>query len=151
MAALRFPLRLAAMRLRSIRLAQKFAALAVLVALIFSLPTLPAADAAEAVADPARPASPASAAADESPAAFITFVLETTGNCMLTNGQQIQMRSIHPTRKIRVWLDRFQRGIGTGDRSRTDLAPGAEPDPLGCSRSAAGVQEWRIVKAQFVD
>lgn len=108
------------------------------------------AHAADALVAPATQA-PASAATDDAPAAFITFVLETTSNCMLTNGQQIQMRSTHPRRKIRVWLDRFQRGIGTGDRSRTDLAPGAEPDPLGCSRSAAGVQEWRVVRAVFVD
>lgn len=42
-------------------------------------------------------------------------------------------------------------GAGTGDRSRTELLPGAEPEPLGCSRSEFGAQEWRLVKAQFVD
>ncbi|MEY2690666.1 MAG: hypothetical protein RL375_4866 [Pseudomonadota bacterium] len=106
---------------------------------------------AHAADSSATPAAASAAVASDSPAAFVTFVLETTSNCMLNNGQQVQMRSRHPSRTIRVWLDRFQRGIGTGDRSRTDLAPGAEPDPLGCSRSAAGVQEWRVVKAQFVD
>jgi hypothetical protein len=150
MAALRFPLRLAAMRFSSLRLAPLPAALTLSVNVIACLMALSPVRAAEPAA-PAQTASTASAASDESPATFIAFVLETTGNCMLTNGQQIQMRSSHPSRKIRVWLDRFQRGIGTGDRSRTDLAPGAEPDPLGCSRSAAGVQEWRVVKAQFVD
>jgi hypothetical protein len=130
------------------------AALVAAIALIASLLAVPTAGAAEPPTPPTVAASTPSAAqahAEESPAAFISFVLETTGNCMLNNGQQIQMRSSHPSRKIRVWLDRFQRGIGTGDRSRTDLAPGAEPDPLGCSRSAAGGQEWRIVRAIFVD
>jgi hypothetical protein len=123
------------------------------VAAMTALAGLAATTAVHAADAPVTPATQAaaSAATDEAPAAFITFVLETTSNCLLTNGQQIQMRSSHPSRKIRVWLDRFQRGIGTGDRSRTDLTPGAEPDPLGCSRSAAGVQEWRVVKAQFVD
>jgi hypothetical protein len=95
--------------------------------------------------------APSPEAAAATAASYVAFVLETTSNCMLNNGQQIQMRSTHPSRKVRVWLDRFQRGIGTGDRSRTDLPPGADPEPLGCSRSAAGVQEWRIVRAVFVD
>lgn len=122
------------------------------VALIAGLSACAAMTTARAADAPATPTPPAALAApDGAPATFVTFVLETTGNCMLNNGQQVQMRSTHPSRTIRVWLDRYQRGIGTGDRSRTDLAPGAEPDPLGCSRSAAGVQEWRVVKAQFVD
>lgn len=120
-------------------------ALRAMFALASLLMVLPAAHAAEPVA------TAASMPTDDSPAAFITFVLETTSNCMLSNGQQVQMRSTHPSRRIRVWLDRFQRGTGTGDRSRTDLAPGAEPDPLGCSRSAAGVQEWRVVRAVWLD
>jgi hypothetical protein len=48
-------------------------------------------------------------------------------------------------------MDRFHMGVGTGDRSRSELKPGAEPEPLGCSRTLTGVQEWRIVRAQFVD
>jgi hypothetical protein len=118
---------------------------------VFAVLAMAAVMTAAHAADTLAAAAPASSPTDDSPAAFITFVLETTSNCLLTNGQQIQMRSSHPSRTIRVWLDRFQRGIGTGDRSRTDLTPGAEPDPLGCSRSAAGVQEWRVVKARFVD
>jgi hypothetical protein len=42
-------------------------------------------------------------------------------------------------------------GIGTGDRSRSDLKPGAEPEPLGGSRSLTGAQEWRLVRANFLD
>jgi hypothetical protein len=48
-------------------------------------------------------------------------------------------------------LDRYHMGIGTGDRSRSDLRPGAAPEPLGCSRSLTGPQEWRLVRASFVD
>jgi hypothetical protein len=89
-------------------------------------------------------------AADDA-ASHVAFVLETTSNCMLNNGQQVQVRNTHPSRTLKVWLDRVQAGVGTGDRSRSELRPGADPEPLGCSRSAAGVQEWRVVKAQFVE
>lgn len=82
---------------------------------------------------------------------YVQFVEENTGTCVQRNGVQIQVRSTHPTRRIKVWLDRYQRGVGTGDRSRSELAPGAAPEPLGCSRSDAGTQEWRIVRALFVD
>jgi ferric-dicitrate binding protein FerR (iron transport regulator) len=87
----------------------------------------------------------------DDPARCVSFVLETTSNCLLNNGQQVQVKNSHPNRTVRVWLDRFQAGIGTGDRSRSELRPGADAEPLGCSRSAAGVQEWRVVRAVFVD
>jgi hypothetical protein len=89
--------------------------------------------------------------AEDDPAKYVQFVEENTGSCVQRNGVQIQVRSTHPTRRIKVWLDRYQTGVGTGDRSRSELAPGAEPEPLGCSRSDAGKQEWRIVRAVFLD
>ncbi|MBQ1764029.1 MAG: hypothetical protein IIZ92_14130 [Aquincola sp.] len=90
------------------------------------------------------------AAADEA-AGYVQFVEDFTANCVARNGVQLQVRNTHPSRKIRVWLDRIQMGVGTGDRSRTELPPGAEPEPLGCSRTLTGTQEWRLVRAQFVD
>jgi hypothetical protein len=89
--------------------------------------------------------------AAEDAAGFIKFVEEPAATCVMRNGTQILVTSTHPTRKLRVWLDRFHMGVGTGDRSRTDLAPGAEPEPLGCSRTLSGPQEWRLVRAAFVD
>jgi hypothetical protein len=82
---------------------------------------------------------------------FISFSEDFAGLCVSRNGVQIQVRNTHPTRKLRVWLDRIHMGVGTGDRSRSDLAPGAEPEPLGCSRSLSGPQEWRVVRAVFLD
>lgn len=89
--------------------------------------------------------------AQDDPAKFVQFVEEHAATCVQRNGTQIQVRSTHPTRRIKVWMDRYHMGVGTGDRSRSELAPGAEPEPLGCSRSDAGKQEWRIVRAAFVD
>ena len=93
----------------------------------------------------------APARADDDAATYVAFVEEHAASCVQRNGTQIQVRSTHPTRRIKVWLDRFHMGVGTGDRSRSELAPGAEPQPLGCSRSATGAQEWRIVRAVFLD
>lgn len=94
---------------------------------------------------------PVARAADEDPAKFLEFVREDASNCVIRNGQRILVRSTHPSRTLRVWLDRYLMGIGTGDRSRSELKPGAEPEPLGCSRVQNGEQEWRVVRVQFVD
>ena len=89
--------------------------------------------------------------AAEDAAGFVNFVEDPTSTCVSRNGVQILVRSTHPSRALRVWLDRYHMGTGTGDRSRSDLKPGAEPEPLGCSRSATGPQEWRLVRATFLD
>jgi hypothetical protein len=89
--------------------------------------------------------------AAEDPSTFVGFVEEPSATCVSRSGVQILVRNTHPTRVLRVWLDRYHMGIGTGDRSRSDLKPGAAPEPLGCSRSLTGPQEWRLVKAAFVD
>ncbi len=91
------------------------------------------------------------ARADEDAAAYVQFVQEPTGNCVSRSGLQVQVKSTHPSRRIRVWLDRTLDGRPTADRSRTELAPGAEPEPLGCSRDQGVAQGWRLVRAQFVD
>lgn len=93
----------------------------------------------------------ASAAGGDDAKAYVAFVQEPAGNCVARNAMQILVKNTHPTRKLRVWLDRYHMGTGTGDRSRSDLAPGAEPEALGCSRSTDGPQEWRVVRAQFID
>ena len=93
----------------------------------------------------------AGARAEDDAAKYLQFVEENIGSCVQRNGVQIQVCNTHPTRCIKVWLDRYQAGVGTGDRSRSELAPGAEPEALGCSRGDAGKQEWRVVRAVFVD
>ncbi|HEU4457750.1 MAG TPA: hypothetical protein VFR90_01335 [Methylibium sp.] len=94
----------------------------------------------------------AARAQDEDPKRYVAFVEEFSGTCTSRNGVQLLVKSTHPTRKLRVWLDRFSRNVGTGDRSRSDLVPRGEPEALGCSRTLdGGTQEWRIAKAQFID
>lgn len=91
------------------------------------------------------------ARATDDPAAFVAFVQEHGATCVSRSGVQLLVKNTHPTRTLRVWLDRWHMGVGTGDRSKSDLKPGAEPEALGCSRSLTGPQEWRLVRAQFVD
>jgi hypothetical protein len=91
------------------------------------------------------------AAGGEDPASFIQFLEEPTAACVSRNAVQILVKNTHPSRTVRVWLDRYHMGHGTGDRSRSELKPGAEPEPLGCSRNLDAPQEWRIVRAVFVD
>jgi hypothetical protein len=95
------------------------------------------------------PATAASGAED--PRSYVEFVQEFAGHCVARGGVQILVRSRHPSRTLKVWFDRFHGGSGTGDRSRSELKPGAEPDPLGCSKNNDAPQEWRIVRAEFVD
>jgi hypothetical protein len=90
-------------------------------------------------------------AAAEDVAQYVQFVQEPAALCVERNGVQIQVKSSHPSRTLRVWLDRIHMGVGTGDRSRSELVPGGDPQPLGCSRSLSGPQEWRVVKAEFAD
>jgi len=89
--------------------------------------------------------------AEEDASAYVQFVREFAGACVARSGVQILVKNSHPTRRVRVWLDRFHMGVGTGDRSRSDLAPGAEPEPLGCSRTDTGAQEWRVVRVIWLD
>ena len=97
------------------------------------------------------PGSVAAPSSDAEPAGYVAFVEDFAGSCVARNGVRLLVKSTHPTRKLRVWLDRYHLGSGTGDRSRTDLLPGAEPEPLGCSRTSHGAQEWRLVRALFID
>ena len=89
--------------------------------------------------------------ADEDPASYVQFVQDFGATCVSRSGMQILVKNTHPSRTLKVWLDRWHMGVGTGDRSRSELKPGAELEPLGCSRSLSGPQEWRLVRAQFVD
>ena len=89
--------------------------------------------------------------ADDDARASVQIVEDLSGTCSARNARLLLVRNTHPTRRLRVWLDRYHMGHGTGDRSRSDLAPGAPPEPLGCSRTTDGPQEWRIVRAVFID
>ncbi|HMV53534.1 MAG TPA: hypothetical protein PLX20_07895 [Rhodocyclaceae bacterium] len=97
-------------------------------------------------------ATPARAqAGEEDPKQFVAFSEDFEAVCVEREGVMIQIYNKHPSRPLRVWLERWHMGAFTGDRSKSDLKPGAEPEKLGCSRTLTGKQEWRVVRAQFID
>jgi hypothetical protein len=81
----------------------------------------------------------------------VEFVKDFDANCVRWEGYLIMIRSTHPTRRIKVTLERQFMGKPTGDRSRSELAPNGEPDKLGCSQLQVGTQEWKITKVEFID
>lgn len=90
-------------------------------------------------------------AEEEDATQFVAFSKDFAAQCVSRNSVQLLVGNSHPSRTVMVWLDRYHMGVGTGDRSKTEMKPGAEPVPLGCSRTLDGPQEWRVVKARFLD
>lgn len=82
---------------------------------------------------------------------YVEFTQDFASVCVQRQGVQILVKSTHPSRPLKLWLERYHMGTGTGDRSRSLLKPGEEPQPLGCSRTLSGAQEWRIVRVTFED
>lgn len=99
------------------------------------------------------PAAIAAGALRDDPEArpYVAFTEDFAATCVQRQGVQILVKSTHPTRPLQLWLERFHMGTGTGDRSRSLLKPGEEPQPLGCSRTLSGEQEWRIVRVVFAE
>lgn len=95
--------------------------------------------------------APSVRAAEEEAASFVEFTQDFEANCVQREGVMILVRNRHPSRGVRVWLERWHMGVNTGDRGRSELAPGAEPEKLGCSRTLSGAQEWKIQRAQFMN
>lgn len=88
---------------------------------------------------------------EEDATKFVAFSTEFAGHCVARNAVQLLVANSHPSRTVMVWLDRYHMDVGTGDRSKTEMKTGTEPVPLGCSRTMDGPQEWRIVRAKFLD
>lgn len=89
--------------------------------------------------------------ADDNPKQFVEFVEDFEAVCVAREGVMILVRSKHPSKPIRIWIERWHMGANTGDRGKSDLLPGAEPEKLGCSRTLSGKQEWRVIRAQFIE
>jgi hypothetical protein len=90
--------------------------------------------------------------ADDDPASFVKFGEDFGATCVNRNTVTVTVRNTHPSRTIRVWLERSLGGVPTGDRSKSDLKPDAPPEDLGCAKSLEGAeQKWTIQRAAFVD
>jgi hypothetical protein len=91
-------------------------------------------------------------AADADPASFVVFGKDFGATCVNRNTVTVTVKNTHPSRSVRVWMERSVGGVPTGDRSRSDLKPAAEPEDLGCAHSLEGQeQKWTIQRAIFID
>ncbi len=97
------------------------------------------------------PGTIATARADEDPASFIAFSTDFDAKCVQRNGVMIYIANTHPTRTMRLVLERWYMDTRTADRGRSLLAPGGEPEALGCSNIEGGKQEWKVLKSEWAD
>jgi len=91
------------------------------------------------------------AAEDEDPLKFIAFSTDFDSKCVQRNGVMIYIANSHPSRTMRLVLERWYMDNRTADRGKSMLKPGADPEPLGCSNIEGGKQEWRVLKSEWLD
>lgn len=90
-------------------------------------------------------------AGDEDPASFVAFSTDFDSKCVQRQGVMIYVSNKHPTRTMRLMLERWYMDNRTADRGKSVLKPGEEPEPLGCSTIEGAKQEWKILKSEWVD
>ncbi len=86
----------------------------------------------------------------ENPINYLYFSTDFAAKCVTRGGVMIYLSNTHPSKRIKVTLERWYMGNKTADRGRTVLKAKSNPDPLGCSKVSEGKQEWKILKAEWV-
>jgi len=96
--------------------------------------------------------SPSLASAeDEDPLGFIAFSTDFDAKCVQRKGVMIYIANTHPSRTMKLVLERWYMGNRTADRGKSLLKPGEEPEPLGCSNIEGGKQEWKVLRSEWAD
>ena len=91
-------------------------------------------------------------AAEEDAVSFVKFGEDFGATCVNRQTVTVTVQNTHPSRTVRVWLERSVGGVPTGDRSKSDLKPSAAPEDLGCAKSLEGAeQKWKVQRAVFLD
>lgn len=91
------------------------------------------------------------AAEDEDPLKFVAFSTDFDSKCVQRNGVMIYVANKHPSRTLKLVLERWYMDNRTADRGKSLLKPGEEPEPLGCSTIEGGKQEWKVLKSEWAD
>jgi hypothetical protein len=91
------------------------------------------------------------AAEDEDPLKFVAFSTDFDARCVDRQGVMIYIANSHPSRTMKLVLERWYMDNRTADRGKSLLKSGQEPEPLGCSNIEGGKQEWKILKGEWVD
>lgn len=87
----------------------------------------------------------------EVPSEFVKFTTDFDAKCVTRGGVMIYISNNHPSKTLKVTLERWFMDNKTGDRSRSILKPSDNPEALGCSKVSNLKQEWRIKKAEWYD
>jgi hypothetical protein len=87
----------------------------------------------------------------ETPKDFLIFSTDFAAKCVIRGGVMIYLSNKHPSREIKVTLERWYMNNKTADRGKSVLKAQSGPDALGCSKVSEGDQEWKILKAEWVD
>jgi hypothetical protein len=91
------------------------------------------------------------AAQDEDPLKFVAFSTDFDAKCVDRKGVMIYIANSHPSRTMKLVLERWYMDNRTADRGKSLLKPGQEPEPLGCSNIEGGKQEWKILKGEWLN
>ena len=89
--------------------------------------------------------------AAETPLEYVKFTTDFDAKCVTRGGVMIYISNNHPSKTLKVTLERWFMDNKTGDRSRSILKPSDNPEALGCSKVSNLKQEWRIKKAEWYD
>jgi len=90
-------------------------------------------------------------AEDQDPLKFLAFSTDFDSKCVERRGVMIYIANTHPSRTMKLVLERWYMENRTADRGKSVLKPGVEPEPLGCSNIEGGKQEWKVLKSEWVD
>lgn len=84
-------------------------------------------------------------------ASYVEFEHDFHSQCVMRNGKMRLVRSTHPGRRIKIYLQRYYAGVRQPGRTTEVLEPGREAVTLGCTVVDGRPQDWKLVKARFVE
>ncbi|MDT0617911.1 hypothetical protein RM531_05460 [Salinisphaera sp. P385] len=86
----------------------------------------------------------------EDPRDFIEFGHKYASDCTRHRAEMRLVENTHETRTIEVVLWRYLGDTRSQGRSVKQLAPGADPEPLGCTAANGLERRWEIERIEFV-
>lgn len=96
------------------------------------------------------PGLPVAAGEAEDPRAFIEFGHEYASACTRHRAEMRLVANTHESRAIEIVLWRYLGDTRSQGRSVKTLAPGADPEPLGCTKANGLERRWEIERIEFV-
>ena len=89
--------------------------------------------------------------ASEDAAQHIDFSYDFDSKCVVRNGKMLLIKSNHAQRTIKVYLQRYFAEKRQPGRTVQVLKPGDEAVGLGCTMIDGKPQDWKLIKATYLD